>query len=138
MTEENCNAAAINSGECTTSSSTTTPISLGVVSIREYLLQTLTTTPFVTYSVTKINIVATFLGIPMRSAVTPEEFVLSSTAVLVTLLGYYILFGKRHRRKRKVLAEELVAAQRQVMLFVCMSIAPIFLYKILITNTTQL
>ena len=115
MAEEDCNAAA-NSGECTASSSTTPAISLGVVSIREYLLQTLTTTPFVTYSVTKINIVATFLGIPMRSAVTPEEFVLSSTAVLVTLLGYYILFGKRHRRKRKVLAEELVAAQRQVML----------------------
>jgi len=40
--------------------------------------------------------------------------VLSSTAVVVTLIGYYVLFGKRHRRKRKVLAEELRAAQRQV------------------------
>ena len=34
--------------------------------------------------------------------------------MIVTLLGYYVLFGKRHRRKRKVLAEELRQAQRQV------------------------
>lgn len=39
---------------------------------------------------------------------------LSSTAVVATLIGYYVLFGKRHRRKRKVLAEDLRLAQRQV------------------------
>ena len=39
---------------------------------------------------------------------------LSSTAMVVTLLGYYVLFGKRHRRKRKVLMEELREAQKQV------------------------
>ena len=34
--------------------------------------------------------------------------------MVVTLLGYYVLFGKRHRRKRKRLAEELRLAQKQV------------------------
>mmetsp|Transcript_27433 Transcript_27433/g.58956 ORF Transcript_27433/g.58956 Transcript_27433/m.58956 type:complete len:560 (+) Transcript_27433:50-1729(+) len=83
-------------------------------SIREYFLQTLTTTPFVQHSVTKINTLLRYSGVPEKSLLTNEEFVLSSTAVVATLVGYYVLFGKRHRRKRKVLAEELKAAQRQV------------------------
>ena len=90
------------------------PLALVTSSIREYLLQTLTSTPFVTTSVHNINIVATYIGVPQKSLLTNEEFVLSSTAMIVTLLGYYVLFGKRHRRKRKVLAEELRQAQRQV------------------------
>lgn len=90
------------------------PLALVTSSIREYLLQTLTSTPFVTTSVQNINIVATYIGVPQKSLLTNEEFVLSSTAMIVTLLGYYVLFGKRHRRKRKVLAEELRQAQRQV------------------------
>ena len=119
---ENCNAA---NGGSTTAADCTTPVdaqqqqhsmplALVTSSIREYLLQTLTSTPFVTTSVQKINIVATYIGVPHKSLLTNEEFVLSSTAMIVTLLGYYVLFGKRHRRKRKVLAEELRQAQRQV------------------------
>jgi len=55
-----------------------------------------------------------YVNVPEKSLLTNEEFVLSSTAVVVTLIIYYVLFGKRHRRKRKVLAEELRVAQRQV------------------------
>ena len=89
------------------------PVSL-VLSIREYFLLTLTTTPFVEHAVTQINILLRWANVPEKSLLTNEEFVLSSTAVVVTLLGYYVLFGKRHRRKRKRLAEELRLAQRQV------------------------
>jgi len=120
---ESCNAAANNGGtECTYSTTTGTQQqqhsmpALLTSSIREYLLQTLTSTPFVNTSVQKINIVAMYIGVPQKSLLTNEEFVLSSTAMIVTLLGYYVLFGKRHRRKRKVLAEELRQAQRQVSL----------------------
>ena len=118
-------------GEClspSVSTTTTHPqhpiLPLVVLSIREYLLNSLTETPFVHYSVTKINILATYVGVPQKSLLTNEEFVLSSTAMLVTLFGYYVLFGKRHRRKRKRLAEELRVAQRQVCYYSTQSIAP--------------
>ena len=48
---------------------------------------------------------------------------------MVTLMGYYVLFGGRHRRKRRRLAEELREAQRQVGLwtFVCCLVgAPVY------------
>jgi hypothetical protein len=85
-------------------------------SIREYFLLTLTTTTFVRRSVSGINMILRRSNVPEKSLLTNEEFVLSSTAVIVTLVGYYLLFGKRHRRKRKRLAEELRLAQRQVSL----------------------
>ena len=118
---ESCNDAngGATAADCTTPQQNNAqqhsmPLALVTSSIREYLLQTLTSTPFVTTSVQNINIVATYIGVPQKSLLTNEEFVLSSTAMIVTLLGYYVLFGKRHRRKRKVLAEELRQAQRQV------------------------
>lgn len=85
-----------------------------VLSIREFFLVTLTSTPFVNYSVNHINSLLRYAKVPEKSLLTCEEFVLSSTAVIVTLVGYYVLFGKRHRNKRKLLAEELRLAQRQV------------------------
>ena len=97
----------------TTSGGTFNPFSI-VQSIREYFLLNLSTKPIVQTSVTKINIFLSWAGVPQKSLLTNEEFVLSSTAVVVTLLGYYVLFGKRHRRKRKRLAEELRLAQKQV------------------------
>ena len=41
---------------------------------------------------------------------------MTSTAGVVTLVGYYVLFGGRHGRKRRRLAEDLREAQRQVSL----------------------
>ena len=84
------------------------------ISIREFFLVTLTSTPFVNHSVNRINTVLRYAKVPEKSLLTNEEFVLSSTAVIITLVGYYVLFGKRHRNKRKRLAEELRLAQRQV------------------------
>jgi hypothetical protein len=90
-----------------------TPLSL-FLTLRRFVLQTCTTHPLITTCVSHINILLLKLGIPEKSLLTNEEFVLTSTAGVVTLVGYYVLFGGRHRRKRKRLAEELREAQRQV------------------------
>jgi len=84
-------------------------------SVREYFLRTLATSSVVETSVVRINDLLTrVVGVPEESLLTNEEFVFSSTAVVATLIGYYVLFGKRHRKKRERLAEELRLAQRQV------------------------
>ena len=107
-------AAAAENCSSTSSSSNSNPLlSLGL-SIREYFLVTLTSHPFVSTSVSNINTFLRWVNVPEKSLLTHEEFVLSSTAVVVTLLGYYVLFGKRHGRKRKELTKQLWAAQRQV------------------------
>lgn len=110
--------------ECTTTNPTSSdlmlqPLTLLLSTIREYFLVTLTSTTFVTSTVHQINEHLLLpLGVPPKSLLTNEEFVLSSTAVVVTLFGYWIFFGKRHRRKRKELVQELRLAQRQVRLCV--------------------
>jgi hypothetical protein len=108
-------AAAAQNCSSTSSSSSNPLLSLGL-SIREYFLVTLTSHPFVSTSVANINTFLRWVNVPEKSLLTHEEFVLSSTAVVVTLLGYYVLFGKRHGRKRKELTKQLWAAQRQVSL----------------------
>lgn len=83
-------------------------------SIREYWLLTLTNTSFVRKSVSRINVLLRLTNVPETSLLTKEEFVLSWTAAIATLFVYYLLFGKRHIRKRRKLTEDLRAAQRQV------------------------
>lgn len=61
-----------------------------------------------------INVVLKAAGVPQRSLLTPEEMVLSSFATILTLIGYYVLFGDRHQRKRKRLTEDLKVAQMKV------------------------
>jgi hypothetical protein len=90
-----------------------TPLSL-FLTLRRFVLQTCTTHPLITTCVSHINVLLLKVGIPEKSLLTNEEFVLTSTAGVVTLVGYYVLFGGRHRRKRRRLAEELREAQRQV------------------------
>ena len=97
----------------TTTAQSLTPLSL-FLTARRFVLQTCTTHPLITTCVAHINIVLLKIGIPEKSLLTNEEFVMTSTAGAVTLVGYYLLFGGRHRRRRKRLAEELREAQRQV------------------------
>ena len=102
------------------SSESLTPLNL-FLTLRRFVLQTCTSHPLITTCVSHINVVLLKIGIPEKSLLTNEEFVLTSTAGVVTLVGYYVLFGGRHRRKRKRLAEDLREAQRQVSSFVfCM------------------
>ncbi len=43
-----------------------------------------------------------------------DQIALCVTAVASTLLLYFLLFGKRHRRRRKMLAKDLREARRRV------------------------
>jgi ethanolamine-phosphate cytidylyltransferase len=43
-----------------------------------------------------------------------ERLAISLATGIFTLLAYFILFGKRHRRRRKFLQEELAAAYEKV------------------------
>mmetsp|Transcript_736 Transcript_736/g.1703 ORF Transcript_736/g.1703 Transcript_736/m.1703 type:complete len:553 (-) Transcript_736:330-1988(-) len=65
-------------------------------------------------AVESINAVLGRAGVPDRSLLTEDELVLSLVAVIMTLVAYFLLFGKRHVRTRNMLAEELIAAQQQV------------------------
>ena len=53
-------------------------------------------------------------GVPSASLPTAEEIVLSMCATILTLLAYFFLFGKRHVKRRKILAEELKLSQQKV------------------------
>ena len=69
----------------------------------------------VTYLVHEhINVILSAAGVPEASLLTPEEMVLSTFAVCLTLLTYYVLFGDRHLRRRKRLTEDLKNAQMKV------------------------
>mmetsp|Transcript_3787 Transcript_3787/g.8339 ORF Transcript_3787/g.8339 Transcript_3787/m.8339 type:complete len:552 (-) Transcript_3787:75-1730(-) len=112
-TRRQCDSTPANNPPPTTTPPTH-PLPALILSIRNFFLLTLTSHRVTLSSVSAINVLLKYLSVPDKSLITNEEFVLSSTAMVVTLLGYYVLFGKRHRRKRKVLMEELREAQKQV------------------------
>jgi len=85
------------------------PVSL-ILTVRS----SLTSSPLITSCVSRINALLSLAHVPEKSHLTPEEFVLSGAAVVATLLLYYVMFGKRHRKRRKELARELRLAQMQV------------------------
>jgi len=62
----------------------------------------------------RINLFLEAAGVPEKSLLTTEEMVLTMFAMFMTLLGYYIFFGKEHVRKRKRLTEDLKVAQMKV------------------------
>eukprot|EP00970_Alexandrium_tamarense_P001875 scaffold243_cov265-Alexandrium_tamarense.AAC.11 len=111
-TRRQCDSTPANNPPPTTTPPTH-PLPALILSIRNFFLLTLTSHRVTLSSVSAINVLLKYLSVPDKSLITNEEFVLSSTAMVVTLLGYYVLFGKRHRRKRKVLMEELREAQKQ-------------------------
>ena len=85
------------------------PVSL-VLTVRSSLISS----PLINSCVSRINALLSLAHVPEKSHLTPEEFVLSGAAVVATLLLYYVMFGKRHRKRRKELARELRLAQMQV------------------------
>jgi hypothetical protein len=54
-----------------------------------------------------------WLGVPPPYP-EPDQIALCVTAVATTLVLYFLLFGKRHRRRRKMLAKDLREARRRV------------------------
>lgn len=62
----------------------------------------------------RLHSILLYYGVPSASLPTAEEIVLSVCATIVTLLAYFFLFGKRHVKRRKRLAEDLKLAQLKV------------------------
>lgn len=64
--------------------------------------------------ISKLHPTLLYLGVPSPSLPSADEIVLSLCAMVVTLIVYFFLFGKRHVRRRRKLAEELKLAKLQV------------------------
>jgi len=62
----------------------------------------------------KINQFLSSSGVPKKSLLTTDEFVLAGLTILITLIGYYFFLGKRHHKKRLRLAEDLEIAHAKV------------------------
>ncbi len=67
-----------------------------------------------TIAVSNINNYLSFYGVPNKSLLTNDEFVLAGLTIIITLFSYYILMGKGHRKKRRRLAADLKIAQEKV------------------------
>jgi len=78
------------------------------------LLQNVSQNPQVQRIVNYTNTYLESCGVPKDSLWNAQEWVLATLTIVTTLLTYYLLMGKRHDRKRKLLAEDLRIAQAQV------------------------
>ena len=68
----------------------------------------------VSVSVTKINKFLSDSGVPNKSLLTTDEFVVAILTIMITLGMYYFVLGKNHVKKRKRLAADLKIAQEKV------------------------
>jgi len=69
--------------------------------------------PFMLSLTQRLAVLLEALGVPPPYP-EPDQIVLCVTAVLSTLLLYFLLFGKRHRLRRKMLAKDLREARKKV------------------------
>jgi len=65
-------------------------------------------------AVQQINGFLSTSGVPNKSLLTTDEFVLAGLTIIVTLVSYYFLMGKNHVKKRKMLANDLKVAHEKV------------------------
>lgn len=65
-------------------------------------------------AVQNINAFLAKSGVPKNSLLTSDEFVLAGLTIIITLVSYYILMGKSHVKKRKMLANDLKVAHEKV------------------------
>ena len=65
-------------------------------------------------AVENINIILSYYGVPYKSLLSTDEFVVAILTIIITLLMYYFCMGKRHVKKRKMLAADLKIAQEKV------------------------
>jgi ethanolamine-phosphate cytidylyltransferase len=68
----------------------------------------------ISVAVTNINAFLAHAGVPKKSLLTSDEFVLACFSFIITLVMYYILMGKGHSKKRRRLAADLKIAQDKV------------------------
>ena len=85
-----------------------------IVVSKDRFLESCSQSAPVGWTVSNINIFLRSAGVPKKSLLTTDEFVLTIVAIALTLIVYYFVMGKRHVQKRKMLAENLKIAQAQV------------------------
>ncbi len=85
-----------------------------IVVSKDRFLESCSQSAPVGWTVSNINIFLRSAGVPKKSLLTTDEFVLTIVAITLTLIVYYFVMGKRHVQKRKMLAENLKIAQAQV------------------------
>ena len=91
-----------------------TSLVASIVVSSDYFLESCSNSVVVGNTVQKINTFLTSSGVPKKSLLTTDEFVLSVLTIFVTLTLYYFLMGKRHVKKRNRLAADLKLAQTKV------------------------
>ena len=69
--------------------------------------------PFMLKVTERLAVILEALGVPPPYP-EPDQIALCVTAALTTLLLYFLLFGKRHRLRRKMLAKDLREARKKV------------------------
>lgn len=85
-----------------------------IVVSKDYFLESCSQSAPVSWTVSNINVFLSSAGVPKKSLLTTDEFVLTVVAISLTLIVYYFVMGKRHVQKRKMLAESLLIAQAKV------------------------
>lgn len=68
----------------------------------------------VSIAVDNINSFLSQAGVPNKSLLTTDEFVLAGLTIIITLVTYYFAMGKGHKKQRKRLAADLKLAQEKV------------------------
>ena len=91
-----------------------TSLVASIIISKDEMLESWSNSHYVYIAVTKINQLLTYYGVPSKSLLTTDEFVLASLTIVITLVMYYLLMGKGHVKKRKRLAADLKIAQEKV------------------------
>jgi hypothetical protein len=85
-----------------------------IVISSDHILESCSQSKVVSNAVSHINEYLSLCGVPDKSLLTTDEFVLFSLTIIFTLVMYYLLMGKSHEKKRARLAADLKIAQEKV------------------------
>jgi len=91
-----------------------TSLVASIVVSSDQFLEQCSTSATVGTAVQTINAFLTKSGVPKKSLLTTDELVLAGLTTIITLISYYILMGKSHGKKRKMLAKDLKVAHEKV------------------------
>lgn len=92
-----------------------TTLLASIIISKDNILLSLSQSYPVSYTVhTIINSILTKYGVPSKSLLTTDEFVVAFLTMVVTLVLYYFIMGKKHLKKRRMLAADLKIAIEKV------------------------
>ena len=91
-----------------------TSLIANIVMSSDNILEDFSNSVPISVAVTHMNTFLSQAGVPKKSLLTTDEFVLFCVTFIITLVMYYILMGKGHSKKRRRLAADLKIAQDKV------------------------